>query len=197
VRVLIVDDHAAVRGALADVLVAAPELEPVGSAATAGDAATQARLLSPDVAIVDYQLPGRDGLSLTLELKHLPHAPRVLIYSAFADARLAVGAMVVGADGIVNKSTTADELCAAIRNVARGLSVTPEVPSQTMSVIEGELAREDRPILAMMMNGVPLGQVAEALGTTHEWLAIRRWAILKRVINERSDRRPKRSLREA
>jgi two-component system, NarL family, response regulator DevR len=130
VRVLIVDDHSAVRAGVAGVLAAEADLDPVAVVATPRDAAAEARRLSPEVAIVDYHLPGRDGLSLTIELKRLPHPPAVLIYSAFADARLAVGAIVAGADGIVKKSSTGQELCAAVRSAARGLRATPDVPSE-------------------------------------------------------------------
>lgn len=94
VRVLIVDDHPAVRAGVAGVLAAEADLNPAATVATARDAAAEARQLSPRVAIVDYHLPDRDGLSLTIELKRLPHPPGVLIYSGFADARLAVGAIV-------------------------------------------------------------------------------------------------------
>jgi DNA-binding NarL/FixJ family response regulator len=182
VRVLIVDDHPAVRTGVAGVLAAEADLDPVAMVATAREAAAEARRLSPGVAIVDYRLPGRDGLSLTIELKRLPHPPGVLIYSAFADARLAVGAIVAGADSIVKKSSTGDELCAAVRSVARGVRARPEVPPETMTAIAAQLQPEDLSILGMLTNGVRPGEVAEALGMTDEWLAIRRWAILKRVI---------------
>jgi DNA-binding NarL/FixJ family response regulator len=185
VRVLIVDDHPAVRAGIAGVLASQNDVEAVGSAATAADAVAEARRLSPAVAIVDYHLPGRDGLSLTLELKRLAHPPRVLIYSAFADTRLAVGASVAGADGILKKSSSGEELCAAIRNVTRGKPVTLEVSSETVSAVARRLEPEDRPIVTMLMDGVPPRQVAEALGMSEGWLVIRRWAILKRISGER------------
>lgn len=190
VRVLIVDDHPAVRAGVAGVLAAEADLDPVATVATARYAAAEARRLSPRVAIVDYHLPDRDGLSLTIELKRLPHPPGVLIYSAFADARLAVGAIVAGADGIVKKSSTGDELCAAVRSVAWGVRARPEVPPETMSAIAAQLEPEDLSILGMLMNGVLLGEVADVLGMTDQWLAIRRWAILKRVIGSRKPSRP-------
>jgi two-component system response regulator DevR len=71
VRVLVVDDHPAVRAEVENVLRADAELTVVGSAATASDAISQALVHVPTLAIVDYQLPDRDGLSLTLELKRV------------------------------------------------------------------------------------------------------------------------------
>jgi DNA-binding NarL/FixJ family response regulator len=182
VRVLIVDDHPAVRAGVAGVLAAEPDVDPVAAVATAGDAVAEARRLTPAVAIVDYHLPGRDGLSLTIELKRLPHPPGVLIYSAFADARLTVGAIVAGADGIVEKGSTGEELCAAVRRIARGLRPTAEVPSEMISAIAAQLRPEDLPILGMLMNGVAPAEVAETLDITEQWLVIRRWAIVMRVI---------------
>jgi DNA-binding NarL/FixJ family response regulator len=179
-RVLIVDDHPGVRAGLEGVLLDQADLVVVGMAANANDALAEAERLSPRVAIVDYHLPGRDGLSLTRQLKRLHEPPAVLIYSAFADARLTLGALVAGADGVTKKSSRADELCAALRAVANGLRVMPRVPSE-MTAIAAHVDAEDLPILGMLMNGVPPVEVAEVLGLTEEWLDIRRWAILERI----------------
>jgi DNA-binding NarL/FixJ family response regulator len=181
VRVLIVDDHPAVRTSLAGVLDAAANLEPIASVATASDAATQARRLAPHVAIVDYRLPGRDGLLLTIELKRLPQPPRVLIYSGFVNPRLTIGAIIAGADGIVTKSSTGEDLCAAVRSVATGLHAMPDVPPHTLNAIAAQLETEDLPILYMLMKGLTPAEAAEALDMTEEWLAIRRWAMLTQV----------------
>lgn len=180
VRVLIIDDHPAICAGLEGVLALEPDLVAVGSAANAREGLAQAQLLSPQAAIVDYHLPGRDGLSLTLQLKRLDQPPAVVIYSAFADARLAIGALVAGADGVVEKSSRPDELCAALRTVTGGRLMIPSVPSE-MTTIAAGVDPDDLPILGMLMNGVAPGEVAEVLGITEEWLDMRRWAILQRI----------------
>lgn len=180
VRVLIVDDHPAIRAGLNGVVGAEPDLVVVGTAANAREALAEAEHLAPQVAIVDYHLPGRDGLSLTLQLKRLQKPLAVVIYSAFADARLTIGAIVAGADGVVKKSSRPDVLCAALRTAAGGRRVMPSVPSE-MTTIAARVDADDLPILGMLMNGVAPGEVAEVLGITAEWLDMRRWAILERI----------------
>jgi two-component system, NarL family, response regulator DevR len=188
VSVLIVDDHPAVRAGIERVLADEADIAPVAMVATARAALAEAQRLSPRVAIVDYHLPDRDGLSLTRQLKALPHPPAVLIYSAFADARITVGAVLAGADGVANKTCRADELCTAVRTIANGSSSLPVVPTDMMSAIASELEHEDLPILAMLMNSVPPAELADALNITTDWLEMRRWAILQRVA-ERPGRR--------
>src|SRR4051812_50215955 len=83
VRVLVVDDHAAVREGVRAMLGSEPDLDPVAVAATAGDAAELATVERPDVILVDYHLPDEDGLSLCLHLKSRPPAPAPPAYPAF------------------------------------------------------------------------------------------------------------------
>lgn len=79
-RVLIVDDHPAVRAGLEGVLLDQADLAVVGMAANTSEALAEAERLSPRVAIVEDHLPGRDGLSLTRQLKRLHEPPAVLIF---------------------------------------------------------------------------------------------------------------------
>jgi DNA-binding NarL/FixJ family response regulator len=131
IRVLLVDDHAAVRSGLADLLGDEEDIELAGAAATAREMLVQALRVSPDVTVVDYELGGgqTDGLSLCRLLKGLPRPPRVLIYSAYADSRLAERAFEAGADGVIGKSSLGIEVVWAIHAVARGRRVHPALPA--------------------------------------------------------------------
>jgi two-component system nitrate/nitrite response regulator NarL len=171
-----------VRAGLVDLLTPEADLDPVAAVADAHGAAAAVRRLVPDVAIVDYRLPGRDGLSLTIELKRLPRPPGIVLYSAFADGRLAVAATVAGADALVKKSSAPEELAWTLRRVATGLRIKPEIAPNVLGAIEAELPPEDAAILALLMDGLTPGHVAQALGMTDEWTVIRRWAIVRRVI---------------
>ncbi|HEX5192455.1 MAG TPA: response regulator transcription factor [Solirubrobacteraceae bacterium] len=99
IRVLVVDDHPAVRRGVQALIDSEPEMRVVGEVRTAEEAL--AKLTdSIDVAVIDCHLgDGRDGLSLTADFKAPEHGPRVLIYSAFADLGSAVSALIAGADG--------------------------------------------------------------------------------------------------
>ena len=181
IRVLIIDDHPAIRAGVAGVLAAEPDIEPAAMAATAQEALIEARRASLDVAIVDYHLPDRDGLSLALQLKALPDPPAVLIYSAFADGRLRIGASIAGADALASKDCPADELCDIVRAVANGGCSLPQISAEVLSAVASRLEAEDLPILGMLVNRIAPADVAEVLGISSERLEMRCWAILQRI----------------
>jgi DNA-binding NarL/FixJ family response regulator len=101
--VLIVDDDPAFRG-LAERLLRATRLEVVGEADSAAAAVSAARALEPDAALVDVNLPDRDGIALARELAALPWRPRVLLTSVDADAASVDDVRRSGATGFVHKA---------------------------------------------------------------------------------------------
>ena len=190
-RVLVVDDHSAIRSGVEAVLEAEPDLEPVAAAGRAEEALALARQTRPDVAIVDIQLPDRNGLALCLKLKELPDPVRVVIYSAYADGPLALAGVVAGADAVVHKASLATELCATVRAVAAGRVSLPAVPPATHAVVAARLDSQDLPILAMMVAGTSLEEIARVMDLRPAQLAARRWAMVKRLcpIAQRGDGR--------
>jgi DNA-binding NarL/FixJ family response regulator len=163
IRVLVVDDHPALRTGLLSVLRSEPGLVSVGTATRPAEALTKARHFEPDVVVVDYQLPEEDGLVLCNRLKGLSNPPRVLMYSAYADFNLTVPAMVAGADGMVNKAAHPDELLDAIRKVARGQTVLPPIWPELLDASAAKLVPEDLPVLGMIVEGTPISDIAEVL----------------------------------
>jgi DNA-binding NarL/FixJ family response regulator len=180
-RVLVVDDHAAVRSGLTALLADEPDLSPVGAAAGAREALELAGRVAPDVAVVDFQLGDRDGLTLCRQLKDLPHPARVLLYSAYADGPLALAGVIAGADGVVHKAALAEDLCNAIRTVARGGGAVPAISPASHAMVAECLEAEDLPILAMLVAGTEPDEIAGVLGVQPEWLAARRWAMVERL----------------
>lgn len=127
-RLLVVDDHAAVRAGLTQLLEDQRDFEVVAAVAGAEAAVSFAERERVDVAVVDYHLGARNGLWVSRKLKRLPEPPGVMIYSAHTDGVLAAAAVVAEADAIVSKGSRGTELYAAIRSVARGRRVMPPVP---------------------------------------------------------------------
>ena len=99
-RLLVVDDHAAVRAGVRDLLANEPDFDVVAAVSTAEEALAVAECQVIDLAIVDYQLGGRSGLWLSRKLERLRQSPRVLIYSAYADDVLSAAAVIAEADAI-------------------------------------------------------------------------------------------------
>jgi DNA-binding NarL/FixJ family response regulator len=163
IRLLIVDDHPAMRAGLTAVLRAEPGLVPLATASSAEDLDVAIQRTAPDIVLLDYHLPGADGLRLCRRLKRLAPAPAVLLYSAYADSSLVIPAVLAGADGLLNKSAPAPELFDALRSVARGERVIPPIPRELLAGASEQLVAEQLPVLAMMIDGTPPAEVAETL----------------------------------
>jgi len=122
-RVLIADDHPAMRRAMRNALATQPSRFDVAGEAGNGEQATAliARLL-PDVALVDLRMPGLDGIEVAAWVaRHVPPLPtRVLLLSAFHDDPLVLRALRAGAAGYADKGTSHAELCEAVSAVGAG-----------------------------------------------------------------------------
>jgi DNA-binding NarL/FixJ family response regulator len=181
IRVLVVDDHAAVRLGVQRLLDDHPEFE-LTAVVSSGREAIAAFASDPvDVAVLDYQLgAGQDGLTLTSTLKALPAPPRVLIYSAYADAPLAMAAALAGADGLLSKAGLGDELCRAIRRVAGGQPVMPAIPEELILSLCSRmgLGARERALVRLVIEQTPDHDLAAALGMSEREIRERRRSIV-------------------
>jgi len=163
IRVAIVDDHHAVRLGLQTALDGEPGLVPVGTASSASELAPLLYRADPDVVLLDYHLPDADGLTLCREIKASVPAPRVILYSAFADASMTVPAIVAGADGLMHKGVRPQELFEAIRAVGGGGDALPRVSPAQCEAAGLALEPEDLPVLGMLLDRTPLSEIASTL----------------------------------
>jgi DNA-binding NarL/FixJ family response regulator len=180
-RVLVVDDHPAVRAGLCDLLGDQVDFDVVAAAASAEEALRVAERVRIDVAVVDYQLGGRNGLWVSRKLKRLPAPPRVVMYSAYADDILAAAAVVAEADGIVSKGRLGSALCEAVRAVLDGRSRLQAVPPWLSEAIQRRLDPQEQAIFALLLAGIEPDEIAERLGLSAAGLDSRLWAMLRRL----------------
>jgi len=185
VSVLVVDDRAADRAAVAGTLAGAPQIAAVTAVATAAAALAAVLADPPDVVIVEHRLPDRDGLALARKLKNLTVPPRVLMRCARHDARLAVAALICGADGVVEAGQTAAELRAAVLTLAGGGRLDSALAPEVMRGVSTLLDAADVPILGMLLNGVAPAEIAAILAISRGRLEARRHAILDRLLAPR------------
>jgi DNA-binding NarL/FixJ family response regulator len=176
---VLVDDHPAVRAGLRGLLDGEDDLRVAATAATAREGFEAIADLRPALALLDLHLPDDDGLALCLRTRTLPDPPRVVIYSAFADAGLAVRAAIAGADAVVAKSTPPRVLLAVLRAAGKG-GVRPALDARAMRSSGERLDPDDLPIMGMLAHGVDEEEIAATLGLDPEWLAARRWGMLAR-----------------
>lgn len=181
IRVLVVDDHPAVRAGLLTLLEDEPDLVVTEAVASGEEALAVAEREWIDVAVVDYQLGDRSGLWVSRKLKRLARPPLVILYSAYSDGMLAAASVVAEADGLLDKSVPGSELCDAIRAVARGSRRLPPVPAHTGAILRQRLDHEEQAIFGMLLAGIAPPEVAATLGVPAAGLESRLWAMLKKI----------------
>ena len=181
IRVLVVDDHPAVRAGLVQLLEEEPDLEAVGSCATAVGALALAETESVDVAVVDHHLGGRDGLWLSHRLMRISEPPLVIIYSAYASSHLAANGLVAGADAVLSKGGLGSELCETIRLLAHGRPVPLNVPGPLASALSERLDEAERPIFSMLLEGLSRPEIDRALGISEDERRARETSMLSKL----------------
>ena len=120
VRVVVVDDHAAVRAGLAALLNTDPRITVVGQAADGETALVIARQQQPDVVLMDLQMPGMDGVTTTRRLRAEGLVRQVLVLTACSDRARIAAAVDAGAFGFLPKDATAEELLAGVHAASSG-----------------------------------------------------------------------------
>src|SRR5262249_28341954 len=118
-KILVVDDHAIVRGGLRRLLATLPGAD-VHEVANGRDALSAYRETHPDLVLLDLNLPGIGGLELLRRILLVDNGARVLVFSMHADAIYAARALQAGALGYVSKNAAPEELLNAVRRVAEG-----------------------------------------------------------------------------
>jgi len=122
IRILIVDDHAIVREGLNGLITVEPDMEVAGEASNGSEGVRNARLLKPDIILMDLVMPEMDGIQAIQEIKNQNPDARILVLTSFADDDKLFPAIKAGASGYLLKDTLPHELLAAIRAVYRGES---------------------------------------------------------------------------
>jgi EAL domain-containing protein (putative c-di-GMP-specific phosphodiesterase class I)/CheY-like chemotaxis protein len=144
IRVLIADDEAVLRTALADLVSSDFDFELVAVARDADEAIELAETTRPDVALVDVRMPAGGGLRVAEELRARLPDTRVLAHTAVDDRATVVRMLQGGAVGYLVKGTQPSEILGAIRRAARGFpSVSPEVMSGLVKELADQLQRQE------------------------------------------------------
>jgi two-component system response regulator DevR len=120
-RILLVDDHPTVRFGLKHLLASADEV--VGEAENATDAVWLVQDLRPDLVLLDLRLGEDSGIEVCREIKALPGAPRVLVFTAHASVEDIAEATLAGADGYLHKGVAGDKIFDAVRRTHAGQRV--------------------------------------------------------------------------
>lgn len=175
IRVLLVDDHAVLRGGLRALLRLEPDLDVVGEVGSGEAALERVQALRPDVVVMDLTMPGMGGLEATRQITALGVPTRVLILTSHPEEEYLLEVLEAGASGYVRKTSAEEDLVHAIRMVSRD-----EVflyPHATKLLLKGyktaeekgeaspldELSEREREVLTLAAQGYGSAEIGKKL----------------------------------
>jgi len=188
IRVLLAEDQAMIREALAALLSFEDDMEVVAQVGRGDEVARAALEAKPDVALLDIEMPGMDGLAAAAALAHEVPACRVIILTSFGRPGYLRRAMESAALGFVVKDAPAEQLADAVRRVMRGERVVdPALAAATLAGGASPLTGRERDVLVAARDGATVADIAGKLflseGTVRNYLsaAIAKTGVRNRV----------------
>ncbi len=177
IRVLLAEDQAMVRGALAALLTLQGDMEIIAEVGRGDEVVTVALATRPDVALLDIEMPGCDGIVAAAALHTKLPACRVLILTTFGRPGYLRKAMESGVVGFLLKDAPADQLATAIRRAIAGERVVdPTLAMSALSEGNNPLTERERSVLAAATHGASIAEIASSLflseGTVRNYLSV-------------------------
>ena len=164
IRVLLAEDQAMVRGALAALLSREQDIEVVAEVARGDEAVEAALAMRPDVALLDIEMPGGDGLSAAQALQRALPSCRSVILTTFGRSGYLRRAMESGVVGFLLKDAPAKELAVALRRVMNGERVVdPDLALAALSEGNNPLTNREQEVLSASLFGASLAEIAARL----------------------------------
>ena len=161
IRILLADDQALVRGALAALLDLETDLEVVAQVGRGDEVLVAARSTQADVCLLDIEMPGLTGLEVAEQLSSELPGVRSLIVTTFGRPGYVRRALDAGAAGFLVKDTPARELADAVRRVHAGLRVVdPDLATESLMSGPSPLTARESEILRLAIDGSPVASIA-------------------------------------
>ena len=176
IRILLADDQALIRTALAALLQLDDDFEVVAQVGRGDEVVAAAIAAKPDVALLDIEMPGIDGLAAAATLRAEVPDCKVLMVTTFGRPGYLRRAMEAGAAGFVVKDTPAEQLADAVRRVAAGEHVVdPALAAATLAGGTSPLTARERDVLVAARDGATVADIAKRLflseGTVRNYLS--------------------------
>src|SRR5690242_8736436 len=177
IRVLLAEDQAMVRGALAALLTLEGDIEIIAEVGRGDEVLTVALATKPDVALLDIEMPGCDGITAAARLHAQLPACRILILTTFGRPGYLRQAMESGVVGFLLKDAPSAQLATAIRRAMAGERVVdPKLAMAALSEGHNPLTEREREVLAAATHGASIAEIATTLalsdGTVRNYLSV-------------------------
>lgn len=171
IRVVLVDDHELVRSGFRLILSGQPDIEVVGEAGNAEEGLRLIRSQKPEVALLDVHMPGMSGIELTERVRRTGLPTQIIILTVVDDARFPRRLLQSGALGYLTKACPAEELLAAVRDVAQGKRYLDATIAREMALaaLDGEasplesLSSRELEVALMLARGIAVNEIAARL----------------------------------
>jgi DNA-binding NarL/FixJ family response regulator len=190
IRILVADDHPMLREGLVGVLSTQPDFEVVGEAADGSETVRLAEALSPDVILLDLEMPGTDGVAALEGLRDAGSGARAIVFTAYDTDERILGALRAGARGYLLKGASRAEIFGAVRTVHAGSSLLqPGVTARLLEHIErgdggaraNQLTPRELEVLGSISEGLHNSEIAERLFVTERTVKFHVSSILAKL----------------
>ena len=176
IRVLIAEDQAMIREALAALLSFEDDIEVVAQVGRGDEVTEAAKRASPDVALLDIEMPGMDGLTAAAQLRRACPETKIVILTTFGRPGYLRRAMESGVSGFIVKDSPADKLARTIRDVLNGQRVIdPDLAAAALANGASPLTPRESDVLAASTDGAAIAEIARSLflseGTVRNYLS--------------------------
>jgi DNA-binding NarL/FixJ family response regulator len=168
IRVLLVDDHFVVRTGLASSLGLEPDIEVVGLASSVDEAVNECRAVQPDVVVMDWRMPGRNGVEGTQAVRAVSPSIGVVLFSAFDSEEDIYSAVQAGAASYLTKASSRAELLQAIRAVSNGDSFYPAAVAARLAarIQRQDVTPREKEAVRLILRGLSNKEIAVELGVS-------------------------------
>jgi DNA-binding NarL/FixJ family response regulator len=190
IRVLCVDDHPIVREGLTAIINLQPDMTVAGTAATGGEALARFVELSPDVALVDLQLPDMSGFELIRKMKDKAPNARIIVLSSYEGDVDIQRALEAGAQGYVVKGIVRDELLEIIRSVHAGKRRLQAEVAQKLAehMADESISTRELEVLSLVAAGRRNKEIASELSIAEDTVKMHVRNILSKLqVNDRTE----------
>ena len=194
IKVLIADDHTIVRKGLCSLLIGEKDITVIGEARNGKEVIRKVSELSPDVIVMDINMPLLNGIEATSNIKKIHPSIGIIILTMYSDEGYVHEAILAGASGFLLKNTIPQDLCAAIRAVSRGESfLSPSIsktviesytklnPSQKGQLPKKDLTAREREIVQLIAEGYSNREISELLYISSKTVEVHKHNIQKKL----------------
>ena len=191
IKIMLVDDHRLVRAGLKRVLSESPEIQIVAEASTGEEALELAKTHSPDLVLMDINMPGIGGLETTRRLKQRMPSIKIIAVSMHLEEPYPSRMLAAGANGYISKDSAADEVMAAIRRVSSGSNyVAADVAGNlAASLIRGgkdaspleQLSQRETQVMLMVIKGHSTQDISDSLHLSPKTVSTYRYRLFEKL----------------